>query len=1020
MNFIAHARFLVGSLFLFCTVPVGAPVLGMDGGATSLTVDVRGPASRPVANVELELVRDDAVSGEKSDPLHGTTGDDGRLVLEGLAPGRYRLRIQAGGFVERVLRGVLLPHGAAQSLRLDLTPGFIVEGKVLGEAAKGLEGARVCVRRDDPPGAEPDIPAEGPLENGRVCATSSSGGRVEIRSLPSGRYVLTVAAPGRVSLARELDLSRPLPPQEWRLRSGGSIAGRVVGSDGGGVARVRVVGFDKLRAETRQDPVEAHSDAEGRFLLKGLAPGSWRIRIEPEAASALERDGIEVREGETTALGELRGSPGSVLEGIVLSPKGEPLPGAELRIHEKSRALRLLRGTKTDREGRFHIGGLPATEVDLIVVPPQGYAPVREERLIPPRKDLEIVVDETGRVRGTVRADGGALPTRVAISSRTRVSLPGVDERSARTADVDPQTGGFLLEGVTPGHEVEIRASAAGFWCESVKVAVEPALESGPLELTLRRGVGADGLVTDRNGAPLAGVTVGSPGVASSTSDSRGEFRLEGLRPGTVELTANHPDFAATGQSFSVPLPEGERAVIQLGPGGTISGAVTDQDGAAVEGVVITLGDDPGFALTDIGGRYRIERAPAGSRTVVREGSSRAEEREVRRVDVVDGGTATVDFRLGGSLKGRVTRGGAPVAGAFLSLSQPGNWQKIESPADYSTRSTFTDENGRFALAGAPSGWATICIQEGTLDVEKIVEIPTGRVPQLEIALPDRPIRGRILAAKDDQVIVGARVLALLTSPAGAPHVSSSISGVEEDSLGQNFAFSLASESTTRTSTDRDGGFMLFLESEGKQSLMALARGYGFESKEVDPDGREPVTLRLRRSGKLRIRLGDLDGRPVSASEVCIWGGLPGSSGGCGLGGPATVETTVTEGHYTLIAGAPGFAAQVFENRETHIDPEGRPEEFDLKLEPGAKVTFRLSGVGAEKARIVSLKDPARHENRLLVRDESTDPSTGDKRWFTWPLGKGEWEVTVDVGDGKTMVKTFSIAPGADVEVLLP
>lgn len=55
------------------------------------------------------------------------------------------------------------------------------------------------------------------------------------------------------------------------------------------------------------------------------------------------------------------------------------------------------------------------------------------------------------------------------------------------------------------------------------------------------------------------------------------------------------------------------------------------------------------------------------------------------------------------------------------------------------------------------------------------------------------------------------------------------------------------------------------------------------------------------------------------------------------------------------------------------------------------------------------------------MEDQGIDPGTGERRWSTWGLEPGIWEVTVDPGDGGDPIeKAIAVLPGSDSEVSLP
>src|SRR6266550_6300900 len=89
--------------------------------------------------------------------------------------------------------------------------------------------------------------------------------------------------------------------------------------------------------------------------------------------------------------------------------------------------------------------------------------------------------------------------------------------------------------------------------------------------------------------------------------------------------------------------------VIAHGAGGRIEGKVTDPNGAAVAGAIVTVTDpvsNQNFrATTDSEGRYKVEGVPAGTYLVVVSAKGFSEGRR-DEIKVQDGAVATVDLKL--------------------------------------------------------------------------------------------------------------------------------------------------------------------------------------------------------------------------------------------------------------------------------------------------------------------------------------------------------------------------------------
>ncbi len=99
---------------------------------------------------------------------------------------------------------------------------------------------------------------------------------------------------------------------------------------------------------------------------------------------------------------------------------------------------------------------------------------------------------------------------------------------------------------------------------------------------------------------------------------------------------------------------------------------------------------------------------------------------------------------------------------------------------------------------------------------------------------------------------------------------------------------------------------------------------------------------------------------------------------------------------------------------------DSRTAAIVLQLVPGAALDIRLVGQALEEARVALLADPSGVDRTDLVREDSIDPATGDRRWTTWTLDPGLWTVRVDPGTGDPLVRKVEIAPGPPIELVVP
>jgi len=160
-------------------------------------------------------------------------------------------------------------------------PSAVITGRVVtADNGRPVKRARVAVSARE-------------LPEGRATLTDDSG-VYEITELPAGRYTLTVAKSGFISLSygqrRPLQSGTPLQlgdgqqlkGVDFRLPRGGVIAGRIFDEDGEGLpgASVRVMRYQYLQGDRRLVPVgNSQTDDKGQYRVWGLMPGDYYVNV---------------------------------------------------------------------------------------------------------------------------------------------------------------------------------------------------------------------------------------------------------------------------------------------------------------------------------------------------------------------------------------------------------------------------------------------------------------------------------------------------------------------------------------------------------------------------------------------------------------------------------------------------------------------------------------------------------------------------------------------------------------------
>jgi hypothetical protein len=251
------------------------------------------------------------------------------------------------------------------------------------------------------------------------------------------------------------------------------------------------------------------------------------------------------------------------------------------------------------------------------------------------------------------------------------------------------------------------------------------------------------GRVVDTAGRPVgdARVSLSAPNL-SREADSLGDgsFRLPGLPDGAYHLTADKEGYSRVGEAPEVQVAGGSVAGLELRleRGGSITGRILGlnlldnlPDNEALAGIEIWAGGPAGgrAGLADPTGAYRVDNVPPGDWSVE---ARLPNGRQARGVVTLAPGQeqAVLDLELGAGLviTGSLSRGGAPVAGAGVTLSGEG-----ALPGG----TAVTDAQGRFRIESLAPGKYEILIPlaegnshrqslELTADQELKIELPAA------------------------------------------------------------------------------------------------------------------------------------------------------------------------------------------------------------------------------------------------------------------------------------------------------
>ncbi|MCF6137924.1 carboxypeptidase regulatory-like domain-containing protein [Pseudalkalibacillus berkeleyi] len=635
------------------TSTVGASVVSDETTSVTLEMEpnpaevsgvVTDPSGIPVTNATIQII-------DMNGTILNTGGTDqnGQYVLSNLPPGSFSIVVNAQDF-STATGGVTLEPGETvtdANFVLLPDPGAIV-GTIIDTDGDPISGATIIIRNAD---------------NLQIRSTTTNEfGEYLVEGIAPASYTVVATAPDfSTNFVGVMVVSNLSSVANITLTSTiGDIAGIVVDENGDPITgdNIGIKLFDESGALLQT--LVASND--GTFSILGLQPGQYLINATATNFAANSVNATVIANETETVTIPLSLLPGTITGRVFNTSTSDGINGAVLTFTTAEGIP--ITTTISGINGEYEANNIPPGTVNISAVA-DDFGANAVTAVVGPNETTTANIGLTESL-GFLTGFISDIDTGNAISGAVIL----IDKNGAQIATITSDgSGQFLTQGLSPGDYTAVVA-ADNYTSRTASFTILPN-ETTTLSFALSPEPGiVQGRITNFNtGDPIIGATIAvrslspsGPIVATTLTDSNGEYTVATLAPGTYTIVASADRFGAAEATTIVESNQTETVDVKLVPNpGTIEGTISNSNtGTPLSGILIEIFNVDGILVfstnTDANGFYQFTGlAPLQFRIVT--SNSEFQTQEVG-VLVVSDETTIVNFGLEpnpGSISGTIT-----------------------------------------------------------------------------------------------------------------------------------------------------------------------------------------------------------------------------------------------------------------------------------------------------------------------------------------------------------------------------